>query len=401
MGPAVTDHPHIQDPADSGWYHCGACGEVFVGPIGLDAPQTCAACGRPLRRSAAAVAAAAVPQAGVQRDLQIRSRRMAGRPVASGQRSTPRAISSAPLAQQVDSNHARPNRKPLWMAALVIFWLFGLVLLVIHMQKRRGTPPAAASQRVRIEDERTPEEIALLRAAMPKCQVVWLDYLRAATPEARAQSVCDGYLLIGAMERYYAQNPLLGLTSVPVQQTMELLRTPQGAAVETVWETPDQQYEVVFFERRGEWRIDWKAHVRYSETDWPLFLAGQGDEIGEFRLFVRERRSEQASADMLSVVFYQPRFGRLGEYGPQSPEILVPRASEEGRRLQIVLARAADRLGAYRSRRSEIDPSGMGRVRVRVRRHEAAGKRTFTIEQVVAGHWLDIDDPGIDPPTGR
>jgi len=239
------------------------------------------------------------------------------------------------------------------------------------------------------------EDLATLRAAMPFCQRAWFDFLRAGTPEARAQSAKDGYLVVGAMQRYYTENSALNLTTVPVQRFGGVIKTPAGLAIETLWSIENQQYEVVFFNQKGEWRMDWKAHVRLSDIEWALHLAGLGEDSGEFRLYVRERKAEQRSDGMLSAVFYPPRFGSVDEHGPQSPEFLVPRDSEAGRRLIAVLAKTQQPVGVYQSKLAALDPKGMARVRVKVTRDEAGGNRTFKLEEVLAGHWLDIADPGI------
>jgi hypothetical protein len=281
------------------------------------------------------------------------------------------------------------------LVIIIGLWVLGLAWYALRVdpQPARAKGPERAANAA---DGRRAEELGALRSALPGCQRAWFDFLRAATPEARAQSAKDGYLIVGAMQRYYQNHPALNLTTVPVQRLGEVIRTPEGLAIESLWVTSEEQYEVVFFNQKGEWRMDWKNHVRHSEMDWPLYLAGVGEDEGEFRLFVRERQAQRRDDGMISVVFYLPRYGRTEEFGPQSPEFLVARDSAAGRRMAAVLARAKQRKGAYQSKLAELDPTGMARVRVKILRHELAGKRTFELKEVVAGHWLDLADPGID-----
>lgn len=382
----------------SAWYHCGVCGEVFPGALGAHAPLACAACGAQLRRASAGTSHAADPassllRTGVQRDMQKIARRMSLDPNRSSVRPVPRAT-AAPRSRR---GIRRPrSRKGTILGVVLTIWVLGLIGLGVMLSQRPGIPRGAdgssnvpASARIR-QDEVT------LRAAMPRCQAAWFDFLRSGTPEARAQSVKDGYLVVGEMQRFYQNNPALNLTTVPVQHFGGLISTPQGLAIETRWAAAEQQFEVVFFNQKGEWRMDWKHHVRHAEMDWALFLAGLGEDVGDFRLYVRERQAGGRSDGMISVVFYLPRYDRVGEYGPQSPEFLVPADSEAGRNLSLVLARAQQHIGAYQSKLAELDPAGLARVRVKILRLEAAGKRKFQLEKVLAGHWLDIADPGID-----
>jgi len=393
-----------QDSAPSAWYHCGVCSEVFRGAIGEEAPRVCPACANPLRRVAADKPRREVgglPPAGVQRNLQMGAGRMALDPLRSGARPAPGPAggvkSSEPRA--VRGSGSRRSRKGLILVSLLGLWMLGLIWYVVQLNGRRNVARAPERALAAPAGGRSAEDLSILRAAMPGCQRAWLNFLRAGSPEARAQSAKDGYLVVGAMQRYYGENPAPNLSTVPVQRLGEVLKTPDGLAIETLWATAEGQYEVVFFNQKGEWRMDWKNHVRHSEMEWPLYLAGVGEDTGEFRLFVRERRGQARADGMISVVFYLPRYGRTEEFGPQSPEFLVALESETGRRLTAVLARAKQGKGAYESKLAELDPAGMARVRVRIRRQEVGGKRSFQLEELVAGHWLDLADPGIDEPV--
>ena len=43
-----------------------------------------------------------------------------------------------------------------------------------------------------------------------------------------------------------------------------------------------------------------------------------------------------------------------------------------------------------------MEPGNLVRVRVRIKRGEFAGARSFALEEVMACHWIGGDDPGFD-----
>lgn len=114
-------------------------------------------------------------------------------------------------------------------------------------------------------------------------------------------------------------------------------------------------------------------------------------------MLARERLPDERKLDPeISLVLYPTRFGVPDEASAASPELLVPRISEAGRRLQALFQMHAKKQIPLGARIPAEDPADMIRVRVRVKRSfDTRGVRHFHIEEVLAGHWLSIADHGI------
>jgi hypothetical protein len=132
-----------------------------------------------------------------------------------------------------------------------------------------------------------------------------------------------------------------------------------------------------------------------------MFLAGAGEPVAEFRLLARERLAGDRKHDpAMSLVFHPPRFGQPREADSPSPEFLVPRSSEPGRKLEALLRLHREGKRPFGARAPLDDPEDMIRVRVRVRREaDQQGARKFVLEDVLAGHWLGSEESGIPDET--
>jgi hypothetical protein len=242
-----------------------------------------------------------------------------------------------------------------------------------------------------------------LDEALKECQQVLLGFLNATAPEERNQYVYSPVRTASRMARFYSLNPVMSMDPAKlVFHGASLLNLPGERAIETRWgDDRGRLVDVVFRQDNGEWRIDWSHFVRESDYPWPLFLAGDGEPEGEFRLLARERLADEREADEpLSLMLHAPRFGDPGNEGIGSPEILVDATSPQG----ILLTAAFRTLRAERtlfgSSLELMDPVGMIRVRVKVKRSEGETGRRFEITDVVACHWLTLDVAGVDLEDG-
>lgn len=289
------------------------------------------------------------------------------------------------------------------MLKLIGGWTLLLVLIVFvvreiwqvdESENRSVPPPASAAPAV------TEEDAILLQDAIQKCMLAFSGYLSSGTPEGSNQYVLTPVATASRMARFYSQNPstrvdpqTLGLTGKSV------IQLPEGKAIETQWKSQDgKQFDAVFREENGEWRLDWDHFARYSDYPWSLFLAGTGPSEGEFRLLARERLAdERKHEDTISVMLYAPRFGHPKEPGFQSPEFLVSRKIRDGQLLDagFKLARSGGRV--FGSQLPDLNPDGLIRVRVKVRRTESESGRQFEITGVTACHWHSVEDPGVEP----
>ena len=77
----------------------------------------------------------------------------------------------------------------------------------------------------------------------------------------------------------------------------------------------------------------------------------------------------------------------------------MPRLSDAGRRLGTLFRMRRDGEMPLGARVPGEDPEEMIRVRARVRRiDDDKTRRRFEIEEILAGHWMGIEDSGIPEP---
>ena len=245
------------------------------------------------------------------------------------------------------------------------------------------------------------EDVILMDEAGPLCNQNFSGFLAAGTPEEQNQFVLSPITTAARMARFFSLNPLAVIDPQKLALTKyAVLHLPDRRAIETYWNSSDdREFDAVFMEENGEWRLDWDHYVRFSEYPWPLFLAGSGPEQAEFRLLARERLAEERkNADTISIVFYAPRFGSRTETGPQSPEFLIKRDSKNGRLLDAAFKLEKDATRVFGGNLPSATPEGLIRVRVKIRRIEEAGERRFELDDVAACHWYSHDAPGVEIP---
>lgn len=363
------------------WFHCGRCGSLFQSPAGDLADRLCSTCGADpclslVESPVAAVAPAteAIPAVDPPSDRQGTRRKVSG----------------------------TQRKHRYFMLKLAAGW--ALVLAVIVFGARwlwndaapGQTPTAVPAKTVAMSNE----DMEFLNRVAPKCAGIFSEFLAAGTPETRNQFVLTPILTSSRMALFYGLNPLTHVDPQSLKLAAStVLKLPAGKALETQWNATDgRKIEAVFREENGEWRLDWDHYARYSDYPWALFLAGSGEGEGEFRLLVRERLADERKAsDALSLVLYAPRFGQPGEVGFASPEFMVSRHSRDGKLLDAAFQLARGGGQVFGSTLANLNPEGMIRARVKVRRLEVNMERKFEIGQVLACHWYALDEPGVAP----
>ncbi len=244
-------------------------------------------------------------------------------------------------------------------------------------------------------------DIMLLDNAIPLCNQVFSSYLSSGTDEERSQYVLHPIDTAARMSRYYNLNPLVNLDPRTLSLAANaVLHIPEGRAIETQWKSSDDRLiDAVFIEEKGEWRLDWEHYLRFSDYPWALFLAGSGDDHGEFRLLARERLAdERKNADTLSIRLYAPRFGYSKDTGFASPEFLVPRKSKSGRSLDAAFKLEKTGKRVFGVTLPDIDPESFIRVRVKIRRMGETSDHRYELEDVIACHWYSTEAPGLEIP---
>lgn len=367
----------VSDKSTS-WFHCGRCGSLFRSPVGDLEGRECSECGLD-------------PSHGVKSTP--------AEPVA-----TPQSV-NRPEHRKQSERGSRKKRKRSYLTLKLITGCVILVLAIVaganHFMKKPPVEKAVVAQEP-ANPGLSQEEAAFLNEVSPLANQGFGGFLSAGAPEQRNQFVLNPITTASRMARFYDLNPSENLAIETLTPTRSaVLNLPGGRAIETLWDTADgRQVDAVFVEQDHEWRLDWDHFVRFSTYPWALFLAGSGEEEGEFRLLARQRLAEQRKdADTLSIVLYAPRFGSTREAGFQSPEFLVKRDTRNGRLLDAAFKLETSGKRVYNLNLPSGDPEGLIRVRVKVRRIKDDAESRFELIDVIACHWYSNEDPGVEVPA--
>lgn len=371
------------------WYHCGRCGAVFESSVAVDEGRLCTECGR---KPATTVWPINVEPPVVQENNLMAFGNKGEAVDEGGQRAV------------------RKRRSKNIMMRVVLVWLV-LMLAAVWVRshgKRLADDKEAilrgAGQNNLAAGTMADERVALLSRALPECHRALSGFLSGGTPEIRNQFVANPIATAGKMAVFYQSN---AFPSVEVEDLKRvghnIIRVGDEWMIETRWQGADGvEFDAVFRRYGIAWKLDWEHFSRYGEYSWPLFLAGQGPDEAEFRLLVRKVAvGDQAerSGSRLRFALLTPEFGKPQETGMESPDFVVDRRSDEGMLLEAAFdAKAAGR-HLFGGVLTPMEPEGLARVRVRIKRGELGGLRSFTLEKVTACHWLGTDLPGIDIKT--
>ena len=369
------------------WYHCGRCGLLFKSPMTDTHERRCTKCGR-------------VPTLGVE-TLPPTPQMGTSLPAPANQSTPP---------QQGKSAGPHRHKHNFLLTKILLGWALTVVLMVLAVRyfwRDDTTRNTAKSAITTVAGTSGDEAVVNLNQALPACHAALGGFFIANTPEQRNQFVLNPVATAGRMARYYDLNPSVKINPKTVTSTANsLLELPSGRAVESRWSAPDgRTLDCVFVQQNGEWRLDWEHFVRYSDYPWQLFLTGAGEPELEFRLLVRERLVKQRNeSSLMSLVFYQPRFGYPDQTTSASPEFLVRRDSPDGRLLTAAFKKHDKGEPLYASKLPYLESPDMLRVRVRLRRlptapnSDSTSAFTFELVKVLACHWMTLDDPGVALP---
>ena len=375
----------MNSPMNKGWYHCGRCGSLFQSDIGAEEDRPCAECG---------LKAATGIWPLHENRMTVRGRNMAAfdRTGESLAESGHRAV--------------RKKRKNSATLKLIVCWAVLMSLLVwkrnYDMRQDGVGNPASGNDAVNFaEGTMADESVALLSRAMPGCHRALIGFLTGGAPEIRNQFVADPIETAGIMAGFYKTNPFPSIEVADLRRTSQQpIKVGEEWMIETRWKDGKGQEMDAVFRRNGSvWKLDWEHFVRYGGYSWPLFLAGEGPEEVEFRLLARRVTAGEKAEDdgsRLRFTLLSPVFGRPGESGLESPEFVVNRYSEEGLLLEAAFDSKQSGRSVFGGKLPTMEPENLVRVRVRVKRGEFAGDRSFELEKVVACHWIGVDDPGFD-----
>lgn len=355
-----------------GWFHCGRCGNLFRDEPGRACPEC---------KSDPVVAESEIAflQAGITASAEERpgSARESG----SG------------------GDLRKPSTRSKGVAVFVTVWVLFLAGVVGLVRLMRGDDETAEVETSSFAD--SAERQQFYQTAHSGCYETMMSFLREAAAESRSQHVIDPLDTLPLMARAGNRAPQLGEEEKPRSELFDLFESPEGRAVQSAWILPgDERLEMVFVQDEDEeWRIDWKNLVRFSDEPWSLFLSGNGPSVAEFRLLARRRAtSTGGQGDVSRLMLLEPRPWEPGKVGLSSPEIRLDPLSDTGLQLKRAFALREAGKEAFGARLTERDPKGMIRVRVVLRRSDEKdehGEWGFTIEKLLACHWLDFDELGL------
>ena len=168
--------------------------------------------------------------------------------------------------------------------------------------------------------------------------------------------------------------------------------------IETIWvDERKRQVEIVFGPQDDQWLVDWESFAKTSSMPWSVFHAEKEDGEGTFRMLVRQRLAKQnTSALIMSVMFYEPGFFHGSNLGLATPAFTVERKSRDGKLILAALKARDDNQPIFGSIFPANDPPSTARVTVKIRRVVKDDVKTFELVEVLACHWLGIDEVGID-----
>jgi hypothetical protein len=375
----MSENNTIDTKSQLSWYHCGRCGSLFQAEVLHKGARRCGHCGfdpNPLPK---------------EDNKSVIPFAKSVNHIANSQDKT-----LEPVRQSV----RREKTNPL-LFRLVIIWLMLLILLVIAARFRwrenegDGPAPKVSESEALIKKE----DFTLLEQSVDKCKATMVGFLQAVLPEERSQFVWSPVNAILRMTSYQDLN-LITKASAPTPNSSQwgVVRLGDEKAVEGIWVNENGQCFEAFFRKGQEgWLIDWEHFVRYNDMPFPIFLSDDGNSQGEFRLLARERLAEERKElTTMSIVFYAPVFGRPAETGPPSPEFLIQRDSREGKLLEAAFAAVKNKKRPFNAKTLNLDPEGMIRVRVKIRRSGDMDARAFELIELKACHWYSSDLPGFD-----
>lgn len=367
------------------WYHCGKCGSLFEAVLGYDEKRVCSLCEK--APGTGIWAAEDIPSTDVQSNQNI----VAKQPEV--------------LVDEDGRRAVRKKRKGNVMMKIVVVWTF-LMLMAVWLRHYYTQTASEKEKLDQIASRMTKgtladESVALLNKALPDCHRALGGFLAAGTPEGRNQFVADPINTAGKMAIFYAFNSFPKVDVENLQRIgQEVINVGSTRMVLTRWKEKDGvEFDAVFRRHAGTWRLDWDHFSQYSEYPWTLFLTGDGPEEAEFRLLARQKLTEsdlERIGSRLIFSMFAPVFGKAGETGMESPDFVIDRQSDEGLLIGAALKDRANGDQLFGRTIPPLHREGDIRVHVRVKRNDQGGQRTFTLEEVIACHWINSEEAGYD-----
>lgn len=356
-------------------YHCGRCGSLFQAELGRDDDRVCDVCRQ---------------KPGTGEVPSVYEKQDGRRESAEGMEK-----SLEPSGEKAHRGTDKRRSKSL-LLRIVAFWA---LMMGGALWLHRHNSGVAAVEVDGNEADREVKKVAMLASALPGCHKSLAGFLSADSPEERQRFVANPIATAGKMTSFYGLNPFPQVDTGSLARIgQELLRLDGEWMVRTLWQEGEGGYrfDAVFRLESGEWLLDWDHFARFSSSPWVPFLAGDGPDEGEFRLLAREiprgdkaeRRERQLRFALLS-----PEAWGLLENPEAAQEFVVDRLSDDGLLLESAFAASREGAGPFAG---AMEPEGLVRIRVILKRIDFGGVRKFEVGRIIACHWITSDAPGFD-----
>lgn len=386
---------------NTSWHHCGKCGEVYKAAKG----SLCPACERTPLPSRKKLSVHTVEGSSTQVRKEFSPNLTADVPapgnlIRIGNHSEFVDSAAAPSRQSTE----RKRKKSYPLLKFMIGWCVAIILLAGLIKWKFSAPaPTVATAPPESTDSalteartQASENIDLFNQAYKSMQETTALLFETSAPETLAQ-YCRQRPRIASI--IFNDGPKASLFKPESLQLADhnVIRPGGLPMIETIWKDDrGRMLEIVFAKEDDRWVVDWESYAKSSTLPWSVFQGAEGEEDGIFRMLVRERLVDQTYSDLqMSVVFYEPSFLRGGPLGLQTTDFLIDRKSRDGRLLTAALEARKNDKPLMGSILPQADPPNTARVCVKIRRSIKNGQKVFTLVEVLACHWLGVDDPGV------
>lgn len=368
------------------WFHCGHCGQLFNSGFEFEQDRLCEACGQKPRTDSLPVGEKPV------KDIEWK--------VAPIEK-------SAEKVEEEGRRSVRKRHRVNVLMRVVVAWtilILGLIALHEYQNKTGRGNGVADAPGILTEETFTDGRTATLNQALPYCHQSLSGFLNAGTPELRNQFVANPIETAGKMANFYRNNPFPKIRTKTLRRTdEEVVQVGDEWMIFTRWKEDAEggrEFDAVFKNELGTWKLDWLHFSRFSEYPWVPFLAGEGPDEAEFRLLARPRlRGDKAERFGARMTFdmVDPASGETDQDRGESPVFQVDRRGDAGLLLEAAFdAKSESNLPFGEGFSSAMEPDDLVRIRVTVKRETSGGSRRFGIEKISACHWIDATHPGFD-----
>jgi len=257
------------------WYHCGRCGSLFQSVDNGAKDRRCSECGfNP------------IPPITDKHTPSIQF------PTTDSRLKNREKNSRGEIRQTVTR-----RKKNSFMTKLVLSWALVTGLIVFATKTIWGSGPRLKHEANASVADVTAENknLYLLSKFMGHCIQTMQMFLKAGPPEQRSQYVMQPITAVTRMTRHrQIENWAEISPPSPESSQWDVVSLGDEKAIEANWVNADgRRFDAIFRKERDEWLIDWEHFARYSDMPLSVFLSGNGDAEGEFRLLARERLAEE------------------------------------------------------------------------------------------------------------